>query len=148
LAGLTYPLANSLNKLFQSSTKRDNPNRLSASFPAFCPICRASSGLSSRSGQTRVQIPLRPEGVAEKGGRDPYMALGAAMYVDTEQRLPSEEPGDRRYKMTHVYLGPSFTDGEIERFLVWSKLPYRRLADVSQEVATYLHFEHQRSMRW
>jgi carbamoyltransferase len=40
--------------------------------------------------------------------------------------------------MTHVYLGPRYSDDEIETFLTWSKLPYRRLVDVSQEVAAYL----------
>ncbi|MGF7214081.1 carbamoyltransferase [Spirosoma lacussanchae] len=70
---------------------------------------------------------------------DAGTALGAAMWVDTTQR-PATAPDcdERRYEMDQVYLGPAFSDEEIERFLRWSKLSYRKLNDVSGEVADYL----------
>ena len=65
---------------------------------------------------------------------DAGTALGAAMYVDAQQRNTSQ----RAYEMENVYLGPAYTDDEIERFLQWSKLPYQRLTNVADEVAEYL----------
>src|SRR5206468_2657089 len=41
-------------------------------------------------------------------------------------------------EMDDAYLGPSFGDDEIEGFLRWSKLPYRRLTDLPAEVAEIL----------
>jgi carbamoyltransferase len=64
---------------------------------------------------------------------DAGTALGAALWVDARQR-----PGGRRYRMDHAFLGPSFSDQEIETFLRWSKLPYRRLDDVAGETAALL----------
>ncbi len=65
---------------------------------------------------------------------DAGTALGAAMWVDARQRNDNE----RRYQMEHAYLGPAFSDDEIEAFLNWSKLPYQRLNNVSEEVADFL----------
>jgi carbamoyltransferase len=67
---------------------------------------------------------------------DSGTALGAAMWVDAQAR--TSERDERFYEMEQVYLGPAFGDDEIERFLRWSKLPYRKLDDVSTEVARYL----------
>lgn len=80
---------------------------------------------------------------------DSGTALGAALWVDSQQRLPS--PGadnasvgkrvpvaPRRWAMDHAYLGPSFADDEIEAFLRWAKLPYRRLDDLAGETARLL----------
>ena len=67
---------------------------------------------------------------------DAGTALGAAMWVDAQSRTDNAD--GRLYEMDHVYLGPSFADDEIERFLRWSKLPYRKLDNVAQEVARYL----------
>ncbi|SOD79355.1 carbamoyltransferase family protein [Spirosoma fluviale] len=72
---------------------------------------------------------------------DAGTALGAAMWIDAQQR-PLPERAERRYEMHHAYLGPGFSDDEIEAFLRWSKLPYRRLTDRSQEVAAYLASGH------
>src|SRR5205823_5031814 len=44
----------------------------------------------------------------------------------------------RRTEMQHAFLGPSFDDVEIETFLKWSKLPYRRMSDVAVETADLL----------
>ena len=40
--------------------------------------------------------------------------------------------------MDHAFLGPAYSDDEIEQFLRWSKLPYRRLNAVADEVADIL----------
>ena len=77
---------------------------------------------------------------------DAGTALGAALLVDTrERRREDGQPGDR-WQMTHAFLGPAFDDAEIEAFLRWSKLPYRRLADVAEEVADIL--EQDRVIGW
>jgi carbamoyltransferase len=40
--------------------------------------------------------------------------------------------------MDHAFLGPSYGDEEIEQFLRWSRLPYRRLVSVADETADIL----------
>jgi carbamoyltransferase len=40
--------------------------------------------------------------------------------------------------MHHAFLGPGYSDNEIEEFLRWSKLPYRRLTHVAEEAADLL----------
>ncbi len=65
---------------------------------------------------------------------DAGTALGAALWVDIQERTNAE----RAYQMNQAFLGPSFTDDEIERFLQWSKLPYRRLTDVAEQTAELL----------
>ncbi|HVX11000.1 MAG TPA: carbamoyltransferase C-terminal domain-containing protein [Pirellulales bacterium] len=65
---------------------------------------------------------------------DAGTALGAALWVDSRERGASQ----RVYQMKHAFLGPSFSEVEIEHFLRWSKLPYRRLTDVAAETADIL----------
>lgn len=65
---------------------------------------------------------------------DSGTALGAAIVVDIEQR----GQGRSMLKMDHVYLGPEYTDEEIERFLKWAKMPYRKLSNVAEEAADLL----------
>jgi carbamoyltransferase len=65
---------------------------------------------------------------------DAGTALGAALWVDAQERRDTE----RRYQMDNAYLGPCYPDAEIESFLTWSKLSYRRLDDVPQEAAALL----------
>jgi carbamoyltransferase len=65
---------------------------------------------------------------------DAGTALGAALWVDARERGSAE----RAWVMHHAFLGPSYGDDEIEQFLRWSKLPYRRLADVAEETADLL----------
>jgi carbamoyltransferase len=65
---------------------------------------------------------------------DAGTALGAALWIDTQER-PSTT---RSYCMDHAFLGPAFTDEEIEQFLNWSKLPYRHVTDLADEVAEML----------
>jgi carbamoyltransferase len=65
---------------------------------------------------------------------DAGTSLGAALWIDALERSASE----RVYRMEHAFLGPQFTVEEIEQFLLWSKLPYRRLENIAQEVADIL----------
>ena len=65
---------------------------------------------------------------------DAGTAMGAALLVDGSERRSAE----RSYRMDHAYLGPAFGDDEIEAFLKWSHLSYRRLNDVPRETAAML----------
>ena len=65
---------------------------------------------------------------------DAGTALGAALWVDSRER----ESESRNYEMTHAFLGPGFSDEEIEQFLIWSKLPYRRATNIAVETAEIL----------
>ena len=86
---------------------------------------------------------------------DAGTALGAALWVDARERAaPShgassvaavlgggpagEALAPRRWQMDHVYLGPEFSDDEIEQQLRWAKLTYRRLDDVAESTAELL----------
>lgn len=65
---------------------------------------------------------------------DAGTALGAALYIDLKERNSSE----RRFYMDHVYWGPAFSDEAVEKFLKWTKVPYRRLNNIAQETAQLL----------
>lgn len=65
---------------------------------------------------------------------DAGVALGAALHVDVQQRGATEKPAP----MEHAYWGPEYSDAEIERFLRWAKVPYRKLDDVAAEAAEIL----------
>jgi carbamoyltransferase len=65
---------------------------------------------------------------------DAGTALGAALWIDAQLRGDDE----RRYRMDHAFLGPAYSDDEIEEFLRWSKLSYRRMTNISREVADLL----------
>ncbi len=64
---------------------------------------------------------------------DAGTALGAAMWIDAQER-----GGRSGYRMDHAFLGPEFSENEIEQFLAWSKLPYRRCENVAEEAAALL----------
>jgi len=68
---------------------------------------------------------------------DAGTALGAALWTDYQQRV---KQGDRsrRWSMNHAYLGPCYSEEDIESFLKWSKTPYRRLNDIAAETADIL----------
>lgn len=68
---------------------------------------------------------------------DAGTSLGAALWIDHVER-GAGAPAAPRWHMDHAYLGPAFSDAEIETFLRWSKLPYRRLADIAGETADLL----------
>lgn len=65
---------------------------------------------------------------------DAGTALGAALWVDYCERK-ARAP---RWRMDHAFLGPAYSDDEIEDFLRWSKVPYRRMDDVAAETAELL----------
>ena len=56
------------------------------------------------------------------------------MYVDAQQRGSDAKD----FVMEHAYWGPEYTDQEIEKFIKWSKIPYRKMDDVAQETAELL----------
>ncbi len=66
---------------------------------------------------------------------DSGTSLGAALWVDRDAR-GGEPP--RTWRMHHAYLGPAYDDAEVERFLAWTGVRYRRLDDVAGETATLL----------
>ena len=65
---------------------------------------------------------------------DAGTALGAALWTDAKERGSNE----RRYVMDHAFLGPEYSDEEIEEFLKWTKAPYRRMNNIAEEVADIL----------
>src|SRR5262245_53665023 len=65
---------------------------------------------------------------------DAGTALGAALWVDFQHR----DGAQRRYAMEHVFLGPAYTDSEIQQFLQSARLPYRRLNSVTEDTADLL----------
>jgi carbamoyltransferase len=81
----------------------------------------------------RDQGPFKRIWVQPAAG-DAGTALGAALWVDACERGEMERP----YHMTHAFLGPAYGDEEIEAFLRWCKLPYRRLENVPEEAAGIL----------
>jgi carbamoyltransferase len=82
----------------------------------------------------RDRGPFRQVWVQPAAG-DAGTALGAALWTDAgaHEMLPA-----RTYIMEHAYLGPVYSDAEIEASLCQAKVSYRRLADVAQETAAIL----------
>ncbi len=85
----------------------------------------------------RDQGPFESVWVQPAAG-DAGTALGAALWTDARQRSPEPAAGNaqtgwplapRRWSMTHAYLGPAWSDEEIETLLQWSGLDYERLPD-------------------
>jgi carbamoyltransferase len=64
---------------------------------------------------------------------DAGTALGAALWIDW-----CDGTRERSFRMDHAYLGPEFSDDEIEAELKRSKQKYRRAADVAEEAAALL----------
>src|SRR3989440_3112811 len=75
--------------------------------------------------QIRDRGPFKQIWVQPAAGDD-GTALGAALWIDAQQRQAQK----RVYCMDHAFLGPQYADDEIEHFLLWSKLAYRRLTNV------------------
>ncbi|UOE52424.1 carbamoyltransferase [Mucilaginibacter sp. SMC90] len=65
---------------------------------------------------------------------DDGTALGAALWIDAQQRKSNQ----REFVMDHAYWGPEYSDDEIEKFMKWCKLPYRRMENVAEETAEVL----------
>src|SRR5204862_7427193 len=70
----------------------------------------------------------------ETAGRRQALVPSGALAPDS--CLLSATP--RKYVMDHAFLGPEYSDPEIEQFLQWSKVPYRRLADLAEETVDLL----------
>ncbi len=64
---------------------------------------------------------------------DAGTALGAALWIDARYGASPSS-----WRMDDVYLGPAWEDAEIETFLEWSKIPYRRAVDIAGETADLL----------
>ncbi len=58
---------------------------------------------------------------------DAGTSMGAALWIDARERGDDSRP----WRMDHAFFGPAYGDDEIEGFLRWTKLPYRRLKDVA-----------------
>ncbi len=65
---------------------------------------------------------------------DDGTALGAALWVDAQQR----KEGEKKFVMNHCYWGPEYRDEEIEAFLKWTKVPYKKMENVAKETAQIL----------
>lgn len=65
---------------------------------------------------------------------DAGTALGAALWIDSRERKEAAKPEP----MEHCYLGPEYSDSEIEDSLRRFKLPYRRSKRPSEEAAELL----------
>ncbi len=65
---------------------------------------------------------------------DAGTSLGAALWIDAKERKTSR----RSFLMDHAYWGPSFSDDDIEKFLKWAKVPYRKLEAIATEAAKIL----------
>jgi carbamoyltransferase len=83
--------------------------------------------------RVRNQSPFKHVWVQPAAG-DGGTALGAALEIDSSERKNSE----RTFCMNSAFLGPSYSDDEIEQFLRWAKLPYRRLTSIADETADLL----------
>lgn len=64
----------------------------------------------------------------------PAPRWGAALWVDAQQR----GDGVRRWQMDHAFLGPAFSEDDIEALLGQARLPYRRARDLAGDVAALL----------
>ena len=84
----------------------------------------------------RDQGPFQHVWVQPAAG-DAGTALGAAQWLDV--RLNTHEEGLRyTMPMEHVYWGPGYSDEEIEQFMLWAKMPYKRLTNIAKETAAIL----------
>ena len=72
---------------------------------------------------------------AQPAAGDAGTALGSALWIDSRNRPVN---GGRAWSMEHAFLGPAYGDDEIERFLSWTQVPYRRLDDVAEATAGLL----------
>ena len=81
----------------------------------------------------RDKGPFRHVWVQPASG-DAGTSLGAAIWVD----LHEQKTSPKSYQMPHAYWGPDYSDEEIEKFLQWAKVPYRKLQHLAEETADLL----------
>ena len=72
---------------------------------------------------------------------DAGTALGAAMWINAQQRKD-----DSLFAMCHAYWGPEYNDDEVEKFLKWTKVPYKKLTNIAEETAKIL--AHDKIIGW
>jgi carbamoyltransferase len=65
---------------------------------------------------------------------DDGTALGAALWIDAQERNAI----DKAFVMNHAYWGPEYSDAEIEKFIKWAKVPYKKLTNVAEQAAEIL----------
>lgn len=65
---------------------------------------------------------------------DAGTSMGAALWADSQH----QNAGKRSYGMTHAFLGPDFSDSEIEDVLLRSKLAFQRSANLVDDVVNLL----------
>jgi len=83
---------------------------------------------------------LRDSGVfdgiwVQPAAGDAGTALGAALWIDREAR---GERGARRFRMDHAYLGPAYSDREIEAALRHAHARYERPENLPETIAAHL----------
>jgi carbamoyltransferase len=64
---------------------------------------------------------------------DAGTALGAALWLHAQ-----EKDAKRNFTMEHCYWGPEYSDAEVENFLKWTKVSYRKMDNVAKETAALL----------
>lgn len=113
-------------------------------------VMHLAAWLRQASGETRLGLAggvalncvmnarLRDSGLYEEvwvqpAAGDAGTALGAALWIDRLERDAASG-----WVMEHAYLGPAFSDEEIEAALHWAKLPFRRMFDVPGQTARML----------
>ncbi|MDX2151996.1 MAG: carbamoyltransferase C-terminal domain-containing protein [Bryobacteraceae bacterium] len=82
---------------------------------------------------------LRDEGPFEElwvqpAAGDAGTALGAALVVDADARRDDTRP----WRMRDAYLGPAYSDDEIEELMRWAGVPYCRPASLVEKAAELL----------
>ena len=65
---------------------------------------------------------------------DAGTSLGAAIWIDIQEH----KAANKNYQMPHAYWGPDYSDEEIEKFLLWAKVPFRKLKNIAEETADIL----------
>jgi carbamoyltransferase len=85
------------------------------------------------NGRLRAEGPFAEIWVQPAAG-DAGTALGAALWVDTEQR----DAGPRRWRMEHAFLGPEYAEREIGQLLARARLAYSRPSDLAGACASLL----------
>ncbi len=118
-------------------------------------VLQLAAWLRERSGESQLAMAggvalncvmnarLRDAGIfdavwVQPAAGDAGTALGAALWVDAQQRGSALALGPRRFQMQHAYWGPAFDDATIEQHLRWAKLRYRRSDDLAHDVARLL----------
>ncbi len=97
-------------------------------------VCLAGGvALNCVTNRTLLELPEVERLYVQPASHDAGTALGAAQLLWSAYEADKPRPA-----LHHAYLGPSFSDIEIETAILNSQLPYRRVADIGIEVASLL----------